>query len=146
MAINLLGSVYMAKYAAVAMAKNVSPNENGGEKGLILFVSSVAAEEAERGQISYGASKGAINGLVLPMARDLGKYGIRVAAIAPGIFLTPMSADFPKKLEDQYKATTPMGRPGTVAEFAHMVTFCIENGYINGVRLRLDGAIRLAHY
>ena len=63
-----------------------------GEKGVILFVSSVAAEEGQRGQVAYSASKGAINGIVLPMARDLGRYGIRVAAIAPGIFASPMSA------------------------------------------------------
>lgn len=141
LSINLLGSVYTAKYAAVAMSKN----RGSEERGLILFVSSIAAEEAERGQVSYGASKGAINGLVLPMARDLGRYGIRVAAIAPGIFLTPMAAGFPQKLVDQYKSSTPMGRPGTVEEFAHMVVFCIENGYINGVRLRIDGATKLAH-
>ena len=87
-----MGSVYMAKYAAVAMAKNTPVD---GERGVILFVSSVAAEEGQRGQIAYGASKGAINGIVLPMARDLGRYGIRAAAIAPGIFATPMGAKMP---------------------------------------------------
>ena len=97
MAINVLGSAYMAKYAAVAMSKNQAVNEQG-EKGVILFVSSVAAEEAQRGQIAYGASKGAINGLVMPMARDLGRFNIRVAAIAPGIFATPMGAKMPKKV------------------------------------------------
>ena len=141
-AINLMGSVYMAKYAAVAMSKNETVN---GEKGLILFVSSLAAEYAERGQMSYGASKGAINGMLLPMARDLGKYGIRVAAIAPGIFKTPMSHGFPQALNDHYAAMSPMGRAGTCAEFAHMVAFCIENSYVNGVRLRIDGATILAH-
>ena len=89
--INLLGSVYVAKYAALAMSKNKALNDKG-EKGVILFVSSVAAEEAQRGQPAYGASKGALNGMVLPMARDLGRYGIRVAAIAPGVFVTPMGA------------------------------------------------------
>ena len=91
MAINVLGSAYVAKYAAVAMSKNKAVNEQG-EKGVILFVSSVAAQEGQRGQVAYGASKGAINGIVLPMARDLGKFNIRVAAIAPGIFATPMGA------------------------------------------------------
>ena len=83
--INLLGTAYVAKYAALHMSKQEALNDRG-EKGCILFVSSVAAEEGQRGQTAYGASKGALNGMVLPMARDLGKFGIRVAAIAPGIF------------------------------------------------------------
>ncbi len=88
--INLYGSAYVAKYSAVAMSKNKPINEMG-EKGVIIFVSSVAAEEGQRGQVAYSATKGAINGMVLPMARDLGKFGIRVAAVAPGIFATPLS-------------------------------------------------------
>ena len=83
----------MAKYAAVAMAKN-QIKENG-ERGVIIFVSSIAAEDGQRGMVAYSASKGAINGLVLPMARDLGRYGIRAVAIAPGIFTTPMGANTP---------------------------------------------------
>ena len=144
MAINVLGSAYMAKYAAVVMSKNKAVNEQG-EKGVILFVSSVAASEGQRGQIAYGASKGAINGIVLPMARDLGRYNIRVAAIAPGIFATPMGAKMPKKIQDRLNADTPMGRPGRPEEFAHMVGFCIENSYINGVSLRIDGATKMSH-
>ena len=144
MNINVMGSVYMAKYAAVAMSKNKPVGEQN-EKGVILFVSSVAAEEGQRGQIAYGASKGAINGIVLPMARDLGKYGIRAAAIAPGIFATPMGAKMPKKVIDRLNADTPMGRPGTPEEFAHMACFCVENSYVNGVHLRIDGATKLSH-
>ena len=86
--------------------------------------------------------------MVLPMARDLGKYGIRVAAVAPGPFDTPLinpdSANF-SKLKDGLSAATPMGRPGDPAEFAHMVCTMIENAYINGVALRIDGAIKLPH-
>ena len=93
--INLFGSIYMAKYAAVAMAKNKPVNEKN-ERGVILFVSSVAGEEGQRGQVAYGATKGAINGVVMPMARDLGKFNIRVAAIAPGIFMTPLAANMPQ--------------------------------------------------
>ena len=89
--INVYGSMYVAKYASVIMSKN-QPLNDRGEKGVIIFVSSVAAEEGQRGQIAYSATKGAINGIVMPMARDLGKYGIRVAAIAPGIFATPIAA------------------------------------------------------
>lgn len=97
MKINVSGSAYAAKYGAVAMSKNKAVNDRG-EKGVIIFVSSVAAEEAQRGQVAYGASKGAINGMVMPMARDLGKFGIRVAAIAPGIFQTPMAGHMPEKV------------------------------------------------
>ena len=142
MQINVLGSIYVAKYAAVQMSKNKPVD---GERGVILFVSSVAAEEGQRGQVAYGASKGAINGMVLPMARDLGKFGIRAAAIAPGIFATPMGAKMPEKVQKRLAADTPMARFGTPAEFAHMVGFCIENGYVNGVHLRIDGATRLSH-
>ena len=79
------------------------------------------------------------------MARDLGRYGIRAAAVAPGIFATPMGAKMPKKVQDRLNADTPMGRPGTPKEFAHMVGFMIENSYVNGVSLRIDGATKLSH-
>lgn len=92
MSINVFGSLHVAKHAALAMAKN-----EGDSKGVIIFVSSIAAEEGSKGQVAYGASKGALNGMVMPMARDLGKYGIRVAAIAPGIFATPMRETLPPK-------------------------------------------------
>ena len=106
-----MGSVYVAKYASLAMSKNKTVNERG-EKGVILFVSSVAAEEGQRGQAAYSATKGAVNGMVLPMARDLGKFGIRVLAIAPGIFHTPLAHNMPKSVTDRLNADTPMGRPG----------------------------------
>ena len=77
------------------------------------------------------------------MARDLGKYGIRVAAIAPGIFKTQMFDSMPKHYQERAGLVTPMGRPGLPHEFAHMVQFCIENGYINGVSLRIDGATKM---
>ena len=116
--INLFGSVFVAKYAAVIMAKNKPINEMG-EKGVIIFVSSVAAEEGQRSQIAYSASKGALNGMVLPMARDLGRYNIRVAAISPGIFETPLGLLLPGKVRDVLIRATPMSRPGKPAEFAH---------------------------
>ena len=96
--------------------------------------------------VAYGASKGAIDGLVLPMARDLGKYGIRAAAIAPGIFWTPMATSLPKQIYERPIEDTPMGRHGTPDEFAHSVGFMIENSYVNGVSLRVDGAIVLSHH
>lgn len=142
--INLYGSIYVAKYASIVMSKNKAINEQG-EKGVILFVSSVAAEEGQRGQVAYSATKGAINGMVMPMARDLGKYGIRVAAIAPGLFETPLSSKISQKIKERLNRDTPMGRPGHVNEFAHFVNAIIENSYINGVHLRIDGAAKFSH-
>ena len=143
-AVNVYGSMYMAKYASVIMSKNTPVNEFG-EKGCLLFVSSVAGEEGQRGQVAYSASKGAINGMMMPMARDLGKYGIRVAAIAPGIFTTPMTEIMPDKLAQRLNRDTPLGRPGTAQEFAHFMASMIENSYINGVTLRLDGGIKFSN-
>lgn len=86
--INVFGTAYVARYAAQVMSKNKPVNK---QKGVILFVSSVGAEENLRGGVAYGASKGALNGMVMPMARDLGRFGIRVVAVAPGIFDTQMA-------------------------------------------------------
>ena len=94
MDINVMGSTYVAKWASLAFSKNQPVNEQG-EKGVILFVSSVAGDEGQRGQVAYSASKGAINGMLMPMARDLGRFGIRVLAIAPGTFKSPLTDSFP---------------------------------------------------
>ena len=109
--VNLLGAIYVAKYAAVQMAKNAAINEQG-EKGVILFVSSVQAREGQRAQTGYSASKGAVSGLVLPMARDLGRYGIRALAIAAGTFDTPMVGFIPKKSLQNIESQFPMGSIG----------------------------------
>ena len=109
--INVYGSVYVAKYCAVVMSKN-KPLNDKGEKGVIMFVSSVAAEEGQRGQVAYSSTKGAINGLVLPMARDLGRYGIRVLSIAPGIFETPLSHAMPENVKKRLNADTALNRAG----------------------------------
>ena len=83
--------------------------------------------------------------MVMPMARDLGKFGIRVAAVAPGIFYTPMSHAMPKQVTDRLNADTPLGRMGQPAEFAHFTRAIIENSYVNGVSLRVDGAIKMSN-
>ena len=151
MQINVYGTVFVAKYAAVAMAKNKPQDGKNGERGAIIFVSSIAAEEAQRGQVAYGASKGALNGMLMPMARDLGKYGIRVAAVAPGPFATNLAVrdgKLPPAMQKFFERTNKevaVGRGGDPPEFAHLVTTIIENSYINGVPLRLDGAYRIPH-
>ena len=142
--INVYGSIYVAKYAAIAMSKNKPVNDRG-EKGVILFVSSVAAEEGQRGQVGYSATKGAINGIVLPMARDLGRYGIRVVSIAPGIFETPMAHGFPEAVKKRLYADTAINRAGQPDEFAAFVRACIENGYLTGVHLRIDGGTKFSN-
>ena len=112
---------------------------------MIIFVSSVPADEGQRGQVGYSATKRAINGVVMPMARDLGKYGIRVAAIAPGVFETPIGAGTPEHIVKALQKMSPMGRFGKPDEFAHFVQTIIENSYINGVHLKLTGAQVIAH-
>mmetsp|Transcript_21917 Transcript_21917/g.19463 ORF Transcript_21917/g.19463 Transcript_21917/m.19463 type:complete len:99 (+) Transcript_21917:478-774(+) len=89
--------------------------------------------------MSYGATKGAINGMTLPMARDLGRYGIRVLNIAPSLFSTAMIDGIPDKFKKVYEKTVPIGRLGQTDEFAQLAKTCIENGYLNGVSLMLTG-------
>ena len=116
--INVYGSVYVAKYASIVMSKNKPVNDKG-EKGVIIFVSSITAEEGLRGQVGYASTKGAINALVLPMARDLGKYGIRVAAVAPGIFNTPMTQihSMPEAVKKRLISENAINREGAVEDF-----------------------------
>ena len=142
--INFWGSIFVAKYASIVMAKNKPVNDKG-EKGVIIFVSSVAAEEGQRGWLGYSSTKAAINGLVLPMARDLGKYGIRTVAIAPSFFHTAMTDVFGKKILPQVHKDIPLGRGGQPEEFAHFTEAIIENSYVNGVRLRIDGGSVMSH-
>lgn len=112
---------------------------------MIINVASVAGIEGQRGQTMYSASKGAILGMTMPMARDLGRMNIRVVTIAPGIFATPMAGQIPEEIQKTMNKMTPMGRPGQVEEFAQMVVAVAENSYLNGAVLRLDGAIRLGN-
>ena len=126
------------------MSKNQPVNELG-EKGLILFTSSTMAEEATRGLGAYGSSKGALNGLLLPMARDLGKFNIRVVAISPSLMRTNMSTKSGEPPKEIIERMSPLGRVGAPEDFAHMAQVVIENSYINGVRLRLDGGMVASH-
>lgn len=108
--INVVGTFNLCKYGALYMSKQNEIAE--GERGVIVNVASVAGEEGQKGQVVYSASKGAIIGMTLPMARDLGKYGIRVMTVAPGIFMTPMGDHIPPKTLNELKSATPLGRPG----------------------------------
>ncbi|MBL3561870.1 SDR family NAD(P)-dependent oxidoreductase [Rhodovulum sulfidophilum] len=139
-AINLGGSFNMMRLAAEAMAGN-----EGEERGVIVNTASVAAFDGQIGQIAYAASKGGIAAMTLPAARELARHAIRVMAIAPGIFATPMMAGLPQEVQDSLGATVPypprLGRP---EEYARMVRSIVENPMLNGEVIRLDGALRMA--
>ena len=140
--INLIGTFNVDKAAAALMQHN-APNAEG-ERGLIVHTASVAAYEGQVGQIAYSATKAAVIGLVLPMARELARFGIRVMAIAPGIFETPMVAGMTPELQKSLGAQVPFPpRLGKPAEFADLVLAIAGNPMLNGETIRLDGAIRM---
>jgi len=141
--INLVGTFNMVRLAAGAMAKN-APNP-GGERGVIVNTASVAAFDGQMGQAAYAASKAAVAGMTLPLARDLSRNGIRVMTIAPGIFETPMAEQIPPDIAEALAKSVPfpprLGRP---SEYAALVRAIVENEMLNGEVIRLDGAIRMA--
>jgi len=141
--LNLVGTFNVASKAAYAMSAN-SPNEKG-ERGVIVNVSSTAAFDGQIGQAAYAASKGAVVGLTLPMARDLSSLGIRVVTIAPGLFDTPLLAMLPKDTIAALNNSVPFPkRIGEPEEFALLVEQIFLNPYLNGEVIRLDGALRMA--
>ncbi len=141
-AVNLNGVFNVTSKSAEQMAKNEA--EAGEERGVVINVSSGAAYEGQVGQCAYSATKAGIIGMNIPAARELGAIGVRVNAIAPGLFLTPMVAGLDEKvlnsLRDQMEAPK---RLGDMREFAHCCAFIIENAYVNGETIRLDGATRM---
>ncbi|HTP77440.1 MAG TPA: SDR family oxidoreductase [Rhizomicrobium sp.] len=139
----LVASYRMASLSALGMA-GLAPLEDG-ERGVITLTASVAAQDAQIGQVIYGSAKAGVNGLVLPMARDLMDVGIRVNSIMPGIFATPLMLGAPQNVLDSLAASVPFPkRLGKPEEFASLVLELTRNTYFNGQCLRLDGAIRMA--
>ena len=142
--VNQVGTFNVSRFAAEAMSSNETVNGDGG-RGVIINTASIAAYEGQIGQVAYSATKGAVVGMTLPMARDLMRDGIRVMAIAPGIFKTPMVAGLPQEVQDSLGAQVPFpSRLGDPAEFAGMVRHIVENSFLNGEVIRLDGAVRMA--
>lgn len=142
--VNLIGSFNVASQAATWMAKNDPITADGG-RGVIINTASVAAYEGQIGQVAYAASKGGIVGMTLPMARDLAQIGIRVASIAPGLFLTPLLESLPEEVQTSLGQQVPFpSRLGAPAEYAKLVCHIVDNDMINGETVRLDGAIRMA--
>lgn len=141
--LNLLGTFNVASKAAQAMSEN-APNE-AGERGVIVNVASVAAFDGQIGQVAYAASKGAVVSMALPMARDLAVMGIRVMTVAPGMFQTPLLAMLPSEAISALNASVPFPRRiGKPEEFAMLAEHIIQNPYLNGEVIRLDGALRMA--
>jgi NAD(P)-dependent dehydrogenase (short-subunit alcohol dehydrogenase family) len=141
--INLIGTFNALRLAAAGM-QTLEPLDEG-ERGVIISTASVAAYEGQVGQAAYAASKGGVVALTMPAARELSQFGIRVCAIAPGIFATPMLQALPDEVQTSLAASVPfpklLGRP---EQYADLALHIIENRYLNGEVIRLDGALRMA--
>jgi NAD(P)-dependent dehydrogenase (short-subunit alcohol dehydrogenase family) len=140
--VNLLGTFQCVAKAAAGMM--TLDGLEDGERGAMVVTSSVAADDGQIGQVAYAASKAAVKGMTLPIARDFMQEGIRINAIQPGIFATPLLAGLPEKAQESLAAAVPFPkRLGKPEEYAKLVLMMIETGYFNGESVRLDGAIRM---
>ena len=141
--INALGTYNVIAQSSAVMSK-VDPTSDG-DRGVIVNTASVAAFDGQIGQPAYSASKGGVHAMTLPIARELARYGIRVLTIAPGIMETPMLKGLPEAAQESLGQQVPypqrLGRPD---EYARLVLAIVDNGYLNGETIRLDGAIRMA--
>jgi len=145
MNVNTFGSFNVSRFAARLMAQKSDPNKDCN--GSIVFLSSVAGLEGQKGQTAYASSKGALIGMTLPMARDLGKYKIRVNSVCPGLIETPMSKGIVvSKGGKAMIDATPLKRLGRPEEVADTCLFCISNDFLNGATIRIDGGIRFPHF
>jgi NAD(P)-dependent dehydrogenase (short-subunit alcohol dehydrogenase family) len=140
--VNLIGTFNVLRLATAAMLAN-EPRDDG-ERGVCVNTASIAAYDGQIGQIAYSASKGGIVGLTLPAARDLAQSGIRVCAIAPGLFDTPLLAGLPEEARTALGGQVPFpARLGNPEEFAALALHIVENRMLNGEVIRLDGALRM---
>jgi NAD(P)-dependent dehydrogenase (short-subunit alcohol dehydrogenase family) len=140
--VNLIGTFNISRCAAAAMVANTADKKS--EKGVIVNTASIAAYDGQMGQCAYSATKGGIASMTLPMARDLATEGIRVNAIAPGVMATPLMQAMPENVQEGIVANIPFPkRMGEPAEFGQLVVHIIENSYLNGETIRLDGGVRM---
>ena len=140
--INLFGTVNVIRLACERMIQNAEDTD--GEKGVIVNTASIAAFEGQIGQAAYAASKAGVVGLTLPLARELAAHGIRVVAIAPGLFETPMTRSMPQAVRTSLLESVPFPhRFGRPEEFARLVLHILENPFLNGTTVRLDAAMRM---
>lgn len=143
LSVNVTGTFNLIRHAAARMAGNEPLAD--GERGVLVSTASVAAFEGQIGQAAYAASKAAVAGMTLPIARELARSGIRMMTIAPGIFETPMMAGFPDHVQEALGQSVPFPqRLGKPEEYARLVADIIENTMLNGSVIRLDGALRMA--
>jgi NAD(P)-dependent dehydrogenase (short-subunit alcohol dehydrogenase family) len=141
--INLIGTFNVLRLVSAQMAK-LAPLPSG-ERGVIINTASIAAYEGQVGQAAYASSKGGVASLTLPAAREMARHGIRVLAIAPGIFETPMLHALPEAAQQSLAAAIPFpSRLGKPSEFAALALHMIDNEMLNGEVVRIDGAIRLS--
>lgn len=141
--VNLVGTFNMMRVAAQHLAQE-EPNGEG-ERGVVINTASIAAFEGQIGQAAYAASKAAVVGMTLPVARELSRYGIRVVTIAPGLMETPMLLGMPEDVQASLAASVPFPpRLGKPHDFAALVIHIVRNSYLNGEVIRLDGALRMA--
>lgn len=139
----LVASYRVASISAEGMSTLAELED--GERGTIILTASVAAQDAQIGQVIYGSAKAGVNGLVLPMARDLMDIGVRVNSIMPGVFGTPLLAGMNPKVKESLEASVPFPkRLGKAEEYASLAMEMVRNSYFNGQTVRLDGAIRMA--
>ena len=142
--VNLIGTFIMMTRCAAGMME-LTPVGPDAERGVIISTASVAAEDGQIGQVAYAASKGGVASMTLPVARDLSKDGIRVMAILPGLFLTPMFDTLPAEAQKSLAASVPFpSRLGQPSEYAQLAVHICENVMLNGGTIRLDGALRMA--
>lgn len=144
LAVNLSGTFHLTRLASKHLVK-VPPEGSDSERGVIIMTSSTAASEGQTGQVAYSACKGAIDAMLLPLARDLAAYGIRVVSIAPAGFATPMLLKFPKPVVDGIVNSWSLypKRLGDPSEFASTVMWILQCGYVNGETIRLSGGTRV---
>jgi NAD(P)-dependent dehydrogenase (short-subunit alcohol dehydrogenase family) len=141
--VNLVGTFNLLRLAAAGMT-TLEPEEDSGERGVIVNTASVSAFDGQIGQAAYSASKAAVAGMTLPIARELARFGVRVMTIAPGLMGTPMLHAMPAAVQESLGAQVPFpARLGRPEEFASLVAQIVDNPMLNGEVIRLDGAIRL---
>lgn len=141
--VNVTGTFNISRLSAERMASR-EPEGNDGYRGCIINTASIAAYEGQCGQVAYAASKGAVVGMTLPMARDLAPLGIRVMTVAPGLFKTPLLEALPPSVQDELGASIPYpSRLGDPDDFGRLIVSILENPMLNGETIRLDGAVRM---
>ncbi|MDE0856090.1 MAG: SDR family NAD(P)-dependent oxidoreductase [Nevskia sp.] len=141
--INVVGSFNFIRLAAQQMARQAANEE--GERGVLINTASIAAYDGQIGQAAYAASKSAVVGMTLPIARELARSGIRCVTVAPGLFETPMMSGLPQDVQESLGRSVPFpSRLGRATEYAALVQHIVENPMLNGETIRLDGALRMA--